>query len=433
MSRTTAKEDETSGDLGRVEKVLGLEFRDTIIGGYIFGLPRDSKPLVGVEYFISEAAFNECLDASNRGAQRMVDHEGWLDPEQGFAEFEMSQMAINPLTRKASEFQFDFHPCGHPHEFEPPTWIDQVNNFITPVARVTSPDRSTCIEISPNTALCPVPLDGRTGRRPTDSEKVRRSATLKIFVHPPTTAQDLTRRSRELANSFLFELSTRNRTHFALRPKLSRLVPKQSYGPMNYNVRFPRSVVPDNVSALFSMPMSISARGNTTLSFLYYYQVLEHYFPTIHKREAIKKIRRIIRSLDFNEGEDQSILKILNSAERTKGESDGDQLRALLEYCVSEEKLKQFFTLQGDAHFGSKGPIQGGVRPILTKGKDLPPLHSQVASRVYQIRNRIVHAKDDSRFEESKVLLPLSQEAMALRPDVDLVRLLATEVICNGR
>jgi hypothetical protein len=59
MSRTTAKEDETSGDLGKVEKVLGLEFRDTIIGGYIFGLPRDSKPLIGVEYFISEAAFNE--------------------------------------------------------------------------------------------------------------------------------------------------------------------------------------------------------------------------------------------------------------------------------------------------------------------------------------------------------------------------------------
>jgi hypothetical protein len=57
-------------------------------------------------------------------------------------------------------------------------------------------------------------------------------------------------------------------------------------------------------------------------------------------------------------------------------------------------------------------------------------LSDQVADRVYQIRNRIVHAKKDRRF--APALLPRSTESNALIPDVLLVRLLATEAIAVG-
>jgi hypothetical protein len=78
-------------------------------------------------------------------------------------------------------------------------------------------------------------------------------------------------------------------------------------------------------------------------------------------------------------------------------------------------------------HFTRHGPIVG-VEAINVKNTS-KDLFDQVADRVYQISNRIVHAKDDPRYEESRVLLPRSHEADSLGPDVELVRFLAEEAI----
>jgi hypothetical protein len=420
--------DKTIGEveIRKIEKILGLQLKEEVSGGYIFQSSRENWIRVS-EFLLSPAAVSDALEAANRGAERMAEHEGWLDPARGFAEFEIIQQTIIPLIRRPEEFHFDIHPCLHEHQYEPPTWKEVESDTVSPVARVTSRDGSTCLEISPGTTLCPVPIEANSGRG-----ENRRMTTLKIFLGTSATMQDLTRRARDLANSFLFELSARNRCNYALRPKRSSMAVRRYSGAMNFNVRFPRSSVSNSVSVLFSLPHNYAARGNNTLSYLSYYQILEQYFPAIHKREAVRKIRGIIRSLEFDEGEDSSVLRILHSVERSRGASDGDQLRVLVEECVTEEKITEFFHHDHKGHFGSKGPISG-VPPIVMQGKNLPPLHAQVANRVYALRNRIVHAKDDTRFDESQVLLPQSREAMALHSDIDLVRLLATEVICNGR
>ncbi|MCX2969185.1 MULTISPECIES: hypothetical protein [Streptomyces] len=141
-------------------------------------------------------------------------------------------------------------------------------------------------------------------------------------------------------------------------------------------------------------------------------------------------MRRILRSLDFEEEKDSSVLRILNSVERSHGASEGEQLRTLVEECVQEDKLQQFFSLDHGGHFSNKGPISGVPTINLKSGESLA---SQVAKRIYMLRNRIVHAKDDVRYAESKVLLPLSREAKRLYPDIELVRILAIEVIADNR
>lgn len=55
----------------------------------------------------------------------------------------------------------------------------------------------------------------------------------------------------------------------------------------------------------------------------------------------------------------------------------------------------------------------------------------QVAKRVYALRNRIVHAKDDPKYSDTPQLLPRSIEANSLDPDILLARFLALETIID--
>lgn len=254
--------------------------------------------------------------------------------------------------------------------------------------------------------------------------------TLKIHLGQSTEKLELQRRALSLANSFIFELSARHGAAYSLRPRMESPSLRRTGQAISYAIRFPKTPVPENVAALFSIPNDFSMRGNHTLFYLSYYQILEHYLPAVHKREAVRKVRRILRSLDFDEEKDSSVLQILSSVERSHGASEGEQLRTLVAECVPEEKLLDFFALDHGGHFDKNGPITG-VSAINVKSGE--PLASQVAKRIYKLRNRIVHAKDDVRYAESKVLLPLSHEALRLRPDIDLLRLLAIEVIVDNR
>lgn len=110
--------------------------------------------------------------------------------------------------------------------------------------------------------------------------------------------------------------------------------------------------------------------------------------------------------------------------------SEDKQIKVLLE-SLDEEAVREFFKAEERAaHFGGGGPILGvnSINPKNTKD----PIMGHVASRIYALRNRIVHAKDDPKYQ-AKILLPRSREAALMRPDVDLVKFLAQQVIIDSQ
>ncbi|MEV7592822.1 hypothetical protein AB0O42_21390 [Streptomyces sp. NPDC089922] len=398
-------------ELKYTEKNSDFLLFETLGGG--FARQRDAAiPLV-------EAG--QILDALNRGAERLEEYEGWVDPERGIVEFEIRMQRLGVMRRATiDQFTFESHPCAHTHLYSPPDAV--VANRYHHVFRVVSPDGSVCIEISPNSPLSVplVPLDEGRGSRTAN--------TLKVFFGGAASKVELAHRAIGFANSFLFELNARNGTPYALKPRLQAHVRLRRAPSVSHTVRFPKARVPQHVAALFAM--ASDARGGHTSSFLAYYQILEHYLPAAHKRDSVRKVRRILRSLDFDEGKDSSILKVLNSVDRTHGASEGEQLRTLIEECIPEDKLREFFGLDHGGHFGKRGPISGVVAIHLNSGESLG---SQVAKRVYALRNRIVHAKDDVRYAEASVLLPGGHEDVRLYPDVELLRVLAVEAIVDNQ
>lgn len=415
-----------AGQIAQIEKELNLEHVSTS-GDFLTFNSNEKAGWRQRGIVMPIEAAEKIVQAINRGASRMTEYEGWVDPDRGFAEFEINQNGINAFRVQTVErFTFDTRSCVHEHAHNPPLGRDEDRDYAYPVIRVTSSDGSTCMEISPNSALCvPLMQPGVSER-----ESSRSQTTLKIYLRGGSAKLALMRQSRELANSFLFELNARHRCAYSLRPKRESLSHRRRGRDISYSVRFPRTPVPDNVATLFSIPSEFTLRGNSTLFYLSYYQILEHYLPAVQQRETVRKVRRILRSLDFEEGKDSSVLQIVNSVARSRGASEGEQLQNLIEECVPGNKLAEFFAIDHGGHFGSKGPISG-VHSINAKSGE--SLASQVAKRIYMLRNRIVHAKDDVRFAESKVLLPLSPEAMRLYPDIELIRDIAIEVIADNR
>ncbi|MEU3048902.1 hypothetical protein ABZ705_20755 [Streptomyces sp. NPDC006984] len=298
---------------------------------------------------------------------------------------------------------------------------------------VVDPKGVGCLEVS-WASPCGV-LWGISNGRNSDfrygSTPVRSFLSLKIALADPGDVATFEERCIDLANSFLYELSVRN--GISLEPmRFAEYARPARFrrGPMRDSVRFPETRIKPEVAELFSF--ALGARANPSLSFLSYYQILEYFFPYAVRREAMRKVRKEISDPRFSKSEDSAILKILSAAEAVTNASESKQIATLIADSVRLDVLVDFFS--GDAwggHFGNSGPISS-VGSINLKNAS-KPLPVQVAERVYKIRNRIVHAKDDPKYADVKVLLPKSKEAYALGPDIELLKVLAEEVVVDAQ
>jgi hypothetical protein len=237
----------------------------------------------------------------------------------------------------------------------------------------------------------------------------------------------LIRRTDELVRSLVYELDIRNGKIVGSTVRPLPRSSKRLASPSNYldRVRFPQVQIQPEVADLFNFAGHVY--DNPPLAFLSYYQTLEYFIPAAVRQSTFKMIRRELRDPMFDRESDSSILRIVSAAERSSRLVEADQLRALVREYVRRNRLDEFFAMDWEVYFTKHGPISG-VEAI-NPSNPTKDLGDQVADRIYQIRNRIVHAKDDPRYEDARVMLPRSREAEALRPDIELVRLLATEAI----
>lgn len=284
-----------------------------------------------------------------------------------------------------------------------------------------------CIEISGPSPACHILVNHGFSDTP------RYIASLRIFYDRPMKPDEIEAQAEPVFASLLYELEVRNRLN--MRPpkwpsQIDHRRPSIAEPPERL-VRFPETVIEPEISVLFRF--AGSASGNPPLSFLSYYQVLESFFSTAGRRSALKKIERELTNPLFNRRNDKHLMRLLNVGEGAATASESAHLKMLLDEFVRGDILEDFFKgSHWGKHFTKQGPIKGIEENINLENRKIPLTH-QVAERVYRIRNRIVHAKDDPKYQDTPALLPQSDEAEALWPDIDLVRLLVCEVILSNQ
>lgn len=178
-----------------------------------------------------------------------------------------------------------------------------------------------------------------------------------------------------------------------------------------------------------------TATNMPLLQFLAFYQVIEYYFPQYSYREAQQRIKNVIKDPVFDPNKDGDIAQILNIVKVTsKGKSFGDerdQIKATINHCIDNNSLRAYFeeSESRKEFFDVQKKQKGLVKQKISFSNTEHDIRTEVANRLYDIRCRIVHTKDEG---DKELLLPFSPEVSQLQHDIDLVEFVARKVLIAG-
>lgn len=262
--------------------------------------------------------------------------------------------------------------------------------------------------------------------------RAKRAASLRI--------QGLTRSRHDTAlaametigNGLLFQLDSKLDL-----PILLRRQPRRRF-------RRPRRISPAEVefpaSEFDPEPMSLfwygrGAEGLPLLQFFAYYQVLEFYFGQFAEQEARRRVRSLLKDPGFSPHHDRDIGKVVRVASRAAGQSLRDeraQLRATIRGCADADDLRGYLT-ESDRRtkfFETKQSelTDVTIRPVISDSD----LLERIAERIYDIRCRIVHTKDEGGKDEVGLLLPFSPAARKLTWDINLLERIARQALIHA-
>ncbi|MFE2239295.1 hypothetical protein ACFXCU_07365 [Streptomyces virginiae] len=360
-----------------------------------------------------------------RSFRNREDYRGVARDDGSYVEF-LLQMPISYLRVgsyiERREWEFAESNCGHQFAATPelPTSLGVRSSGF----HLTSPSGDVCMEVSAISAIADFMAANTRFYRSSSLDY-----TLKVLISSPSSFEASMNSAQAAADSLLFEFDVKHDLPISLLPREQvRTQGRPRRSSRKTAISFPSTHISREVAALFAF--AAEASDNPPFAFFSYYQVLEYYMPLTSRRDALRRIRREMRDFSFDIANDGSVLRVLHAAERAKGLSEEDALKVLVSDCVREDKLKDFFqTAETGQHFSRNGPILG-VPAVNLKATN-ESLAVQTAKRVYALRNRIVHAKDDPKYAETPQLLPRSTEANSLGPDVLLARFLALETIAD--
>ena len=237
---------------------------------------------------------------------------------------------------------------------------------------------------------------------------------------------------QDIGNAFTFELDVRNNVQLVLaRTRIPGA--RTSREAAQLPARFPEATYPQEPLELYKYGRSAS--GLPLLQFLAYYQVVEFFFPIYSRQEVTRRLRIALKQPKFDVNNDIALNKVLSIIlpEGRTGISEREQLRLTLRACLEPGMIREFIESSPEygPHFTAKNQvIRGAGRILLYDGQ--PDLRDQAADRIYAIRNRVVHTKQDGTDTAVDLLLPSSPEAHSMAPDVELIRLVAQHVIASA-
>jgi hypothetical protein len=243
---------------------------------------------------------------------------------------------------------------------------------------------------------------------------------------------DATRELRNYADSLFFQIDLLTDITLSLDHERRRRVVKRSDAVTEASVslQYPRQSYSEAAISLYWYAKR--ARGMPLLQFLAFYQSVEFFFPRFAHAETRKKLSVILKNPTFRPDRDDDVDRIIAAIRVGRGVSLGDersQLRAVINQCISAEDMRSFFQDdpdQVDHHSGKSGKSRYSKIPLLNKAADL---RNDAADRIYDIRCKIVHTKNDAGDGEPDMILPFSEDADYLMLDIDLVQFIAKSVL----
>ncbi|MBW9110644.1 hypothetical protein [Microbacterium ureisolvens] len=253
------------------------------------------------------------------------------------------------------------------------------------------------------------------------------STSLRVKGLPPSSHDEALENLETYANRLSFDLDVVFGASFRI-PRRRRARRNNREDASQAAVRFPRNAYAMEPLQLYHYGRE--ADGLPLLEFLAYYQAVEYFFPFFAREQMMNDVRATLKNPAFDPNDDRQVGRLINLTGQVRGvQTERDQLRTTIRSCLAPADLREFLESDQErlsALTAKKQPIRGVKAVRMDEvGEEL---RDQLSDRIYTIRCRIVHSKQDGGGYE-EVLLPGTREADALHPDIDVLQFVAQRVL----
>ncbi|WP_125789917.1 hypothetical protein [Amycolatopsis sp. WAC 01375] len=259
------------------------------------------------------------------------------------------------------------------------------------------------------------------------SRTLGRIPSIKLFGVEFTTHDEALRATEKIVNSILFDLDLCTGLAFSMTKQRPRRGFREDRDPVQ--PVHPSRVYAEEALSLYAFGRS--ANGMPIQQFLAFYQTLEYFFSTYWEKGQAEYLRSQLSDPRFRTDDNDKLTRIIRriKGDGNRGVGEREQLERVIEGCISDEDLREFISSDSNREvvLGDRKLLLG-VDPVALQDKNRTVI-SQAAKRIYQIRCRIVHGKQDGGGDNAPPLLPSSDEEGLLWHDIDLVQLLAQKAL----
>lgn len=269
----------------------------------------------------------------------------------------------------------------------------------------------------------------------TTSGRIRKRITFRIEGKELKTHAEALDFLLKIANSVLFQID------LALNVPIHLVMDRQIMREMRmrkHNLKKPDFQSPKYEYDKEPLALYWYARTSTNmplLQFLSFYQVMEFYFPLYSFSEAQKRIKNFVKNPLFDITKDTDIAQLINIIKvSAKGKAIGDeksQIKATIQHIVDKDSLLAFYNENEERKdfFDQQKKVKGLSKQKINFNSGDSDIRLETALRVYEIRCKIVHSKEE---DDSELILPYSSEIKNLKHDLELVEYLAKQAIITG-
>jgi hypothetical protein len=173
---------------------------------------------------------------------------------------------------------------------------------------------------------------------------------------------------------------------------------------------------------------AVSAYKMPLLQYLAYYQILEYYFKKYSVLGAKREISNCLKDPEFNADNDNDIVKIVTCVTGKLGPyvRENELLRDTIRECVSKDELALELNSEALKEYFKKEYKIVSQFKVSQENREMD-IRDQLAERIYDIRCRIVHTKEDDKRGR---IMPFTKEVVLLRRfDLPMIETVAGQVL----
>lgn len=180
-----------------------------------------------------------------------------------------------------------------------------------------------------------------------------------------------------------------------IKRRLRKGIQQSISATSNAALNFPKEHYPFESSSLFLTAQSF--RANPSVKFFFLYQSLEFLFFRANRSEAISTIQKITTDAGFDPKNNEDIKKIIKAMKKAWVNPLSDELNQLTQLLTQSLNVQEVWH-----HIDSDNAAKEHLSQTnkfsntqLITGVDEKSFIRLLATRIYQIRNSIVHSKED--------------------------------------